>query len=377
MKPFYFILFISIILSACENSNSEKIKITEYENDISIFDAKLFKINQSIGYKILSIFDKKGKLKDTYYLIGRDELINDSIKDMNVIRTPVKNIVCLSTTHIAFVDMLDETDKITAISGSQYVYNKNLRTRILNNEVKDVGYENALDFELLLKLKPDVVTVYDINGTISPIINKIKKFNIPVIQINEYMESSLLSQAEWLKFFGELFNKRTIANDKFKEVKQNYSNLLKMTDTITDRPKILLNMPWKGTWYIPGGDSNIAQLIEDAGGDYIWKDLDERHNIPLNIEDVYLKARNADIWLNTGQASSIDDIINTDSRLKDFKPVKGGNIFNRINKLSESGANDYMESGTVRPDLILKDMIKILHPHLLPDHEFYFYKKLY
>jgi len=191
------------------------------------------------------------------------------------------------------------------------------------------------------------------------------------------MESSLLSQAEWLKFFGELFNKRTIANDKFKEVKQNYSNLLKMTDTITDRPKILLNMPWKGTWYIPGGDLNIAQLIEDAGGDYIWKDLDERHNIPLNIEDVYLKARNADIWLNTGQASSIDDIINTDSRLKDFKPVKGGNIFNRINKLSESGANDYMESGTVRPDLILKDMIKILHPHLLPDHEFYFYKKLY
>ena len=377
MKLFYSILILSILLLACNNNDTKKDNITENENEIQISDAELFKIHETDQYTILSIYNKAGMHKDSYYLIDRDKEINDSMKDRNIIRTPVQNIVCLSTTHIAFVDMLDETDKVTAISGSQYIYNKTLKARIETDEVKDVGYENALDFELLLKLKPDVVTVYDINGTISPIINKIKKFNIPVVQINEYMESSLLAQTEWLKFFGELFDKRSIAYEKFNKIKQNYGNLLKLTDTITNRPKVLLNMPWKGTWYIPGGKSNIAQLIDDAGGGYIWNDLDERHNIPLNIEDVYLKAREADIWLNPGQASSIDDIIKTDSRLKDFMPVKNITAFNRINKVSESGANDYMETGTVRPDLILKDMIKILHPHLLPEHEFYYYKKLY
>lgn len=369
--PAFFIFFIS-----CQSDIKNEKDKAESSSLVQIQSAEYFKIEDFENYRKLTIYKKNGNVADTYFLVDKENKIPKEITEKNIIRTPVTDVVCLSTTHIAFVDILDETDKIKAVSGSQYIFNQDLRKKINSAKIKDVGYENSLDFEVLLNLKPDVVTVYDINGTISPVINKLKKFNIPVIQINEYIESSPLGQAEWLKFFAEIFNKRASANDQFDKIYQTYSELKKMTDTIVYKPTVLVNMPWKGTWHMPGGKSNIAQLIEDAGGNFLWKESEEIHNIPLNIEDVYLLASHADIWLNPGQANSLKDIEQTDYRLSKFTAVKSGNIYNRNNRLNEFGGNDYMESGIVRPDLILKDLIRILHPDLLPDHKFYYYKKL-
>lgn len=374
LKFLFAALFIFII--SCQSDKGNEKNIEKKCSVIQIHTAELFKIEDFNLYQTLTVYDKSGTVTDKYYLVKKDKKIPSEISEKNIIRTPVTNVVCLSTTHIAFIDMLDETDKITAVSGSQYIYNPGLRRKIVSGKIKDVGYENSLDFELLLSLKPDVVTVYDINGTISPVINKIKKFNIPVIRVNEYPETSSLGQTEWIKFFGELFDKRKQAENKFNKVYNNYNELKQITDKIKNRPKVLLNLPWKGTWYIPGGHSNIAQLIQDAGGDYLWKNNPEKHNIPLNIEDVYLNASYADIWLNPGQANSLLDIIGTDIRLEKFKAVKVGNVYNRNKRLNEFGGNDYMETGTVRPDLILKDLIRILHPELLTEHELFYYTKL-
>ncbi|MCF6365829.1 MAG: ABC transporter substrate-binding protein [Bacteroidales bacterium] len=338
--------------------------------------AELFKIQEEEGIKFLTIFDKSGNKKEEYVLIPKAQKIPDSLKQNNIIRTPVEVVVCLSTTHIAFLDILEQTNKIKAVSGSQYIYNGSVREGIESNKIKDVGYENLLDFETLLSLKPDMVTVYDINGSISPTINKLKKFNIPVVQINEYLESSLLGQAEWIKFFAEFFNKRELAKTRFNKISKSYNQMKNLTDTIKNTPTVLVNMPWKGTWYIPGGKSNIAQLVKDAGGNYLWSETKEKHNIPLNIEDVYLKANRADVWLNTGQANSINNVIETDKRLNEFKAIQTNSVYNRNKRLNKSGGNDYMESGTVRPDLILKDLIKILHPELLPEHNLFYYTKL-
>lgn len=339
--------------------------------------ARLFSIEEKGKLKRLTIFDVNGNKQENYFLINKYSQISDTLKYNNIIKTPVKRIICLSTTHIAFIDALNETDKIVAISGSQYIYNPILIKRINTGKLKDTGYENSLDFELILSLKPDLVTVYDIIGSISPTINKLKQYNIPVIQINEYSETSILGQTEWIKIFAAFFEKENLAEKKFTKIEKNYSYLKKVTETITHRPSVLLNMPWKGTWYIPGGKSNIAQLIKDAGGNYLWKNTKEHNNYSLNIEEVYMKAKETDFWLNPGQAKSIYDITNTDIRLKDFKPVKTEQIFNRNKRLSPGGGNDYMESGTVRPDLILKDLIKIFHPELFKEDNFFYYKKLH
>lgn len=373
------IFFQILIITATLQFSCNNVKVTNNSSDFVINKnkyARLFSIEEKGNLKKLSIFDVKGNKKEDYFLLNKNFQVPDTLRNKNIIKTPVKRVICLSTTHIAFVDALNETDKIIALSGSQYIYNPKLIKRINTGKLKDTGYENSLDFELILSLKPDLVTVYDINGSISPTINKLKQYHIPVVQINEYSETSVMGQAEWIKFFAEFFEKENLAEQKFTKIEKNYSYFKKAADTIRYKPSVLLNMPWKGTWYIPGGKSNIAQLIKDAGGNYLWKNTEEYHNYSLNIEAVYMKAKEADFWLNTGQAKSINDITNTDIRLNDFKPIKTGLIFNRNKRLSPGGGNDYMESGTVRPDLILKDLIKILHPNLFSENDFFYYTKL-
>lgn len=373
------IFFQILIITATLQFSCNNVKVTNNSSDFVINKnkyARLFSIEEKGNLKKLSIFDVKGNKKEDYFLLNKNFQVPDTLRNKNIIKTPVKRVICLSTTHIAFVDALNETDKIIALSGSQYIYNPKLIKRINTGKLKDTGYENSLDFELILSLKPDLVTVYDINGSISPTINKLKQYHIPVVQINEYSETSVMGQAEWIKFFAEFFEKENLAEQKFTKIEKNYSYFKKAADTIRYKPSVLLNMPWKGTWYIPGGKSNIAQLIKDAGGNYLWKNTEEYHNYSLNIEAVYMKAKEADFWLNTGQANSINDITNTDIRLNDFKPIKTGLIFNRNKRLSPGGGNDYMESGTVRPDLILKDLIKILHPNLFSENDFFYYTKL-
>jgi iron complex transport system substrate-binding protein len=370
---FFFGISILFLFSCKQESETEiRVEVQQIKNEY----AKLFSIYKYESYNKLITRNKEGSTENVYYLFDKNDTIPDTLKNMQIVRTPVNKAITLSTTHLSFFDALDKIECIKAVSDYRYIYNKEVHKKIDEGKIEAVGYENALDFELLISLSPDLVCVYDINGTISPIINRLKKFQIPVIQINEYLESSPLAQSEWIKVFGLLVNEERKAAEYFKQISESYEKLKQLTDSIHEKPNVLLNMPWKGTWYIPGGNSNIAQMIHDAGGDYIWAETDEIHTIPMSIEDVYLKTTYADLWLNPGQANSISDIIFTDNRLMDFAPVKTGSVYNRNKRISEKGANDYMESGTIRPDLILKDLVYILHPQLLPDHEFFYYKKL-
>ncbi len=339
--------------------------------------AQLFSVQKYENMQKLSVLDVKGQEKDQIYLLKHNVPIPDSLSGKKIIRVPVQKVVCLSTTHIAFLDALGESQALKAVSGSKYIYNPALRARIDKGDLPDVGYESSLDFELLIRIKPDIVFIYNINGAVSPAVNKLKQYNIPLVQINEYLESSVLGQAEWIKFFAPFFEKERIAETVFSQTEKKYLQLKKIADTLTNKPKILVNMPWKGTWYIPGGKSNMAQLIKDAGGDYIWKDTEEQHTHALNIEDVYLKARNADIWINPGQANSIESLIASDKRLKQFKPVSIKQIFNRNKRLNEYGGNDYMESGVVRPDIILNDLMQIFHSTDVSQDSLYYYTKLF
>ncbi len=376
IKPYFIIYFIGAVLFSCTHSDRKNIAENESKYKVKNKYADLFMIEKYGSISKLSVFKKSGLLYEDYVLVPKNETVPDSLKNKTIIRTPAERVVCLSTTHVAFIEIIDETDKIKGVSESAFIYSPQVRTFIEKNKISDVGHENSLDFELLLSLNPDLITVYDINGTLSSTINKIKTLNLPVVLINEYLETSVLGQAEWMKFFAEFFGKAEWSEKKFNEISDSYIQLKQILDTVSEKPAVLLNMPWKGIWYIPGGKSNIARLINDAGGNYLWKNSEERHNTPLTIEEVYLKASIADFWLNTGQATDINDILNTDIRLSDLPPIKNRQIFNRTKRISIGGGNDYMESGTVRPDLILKDLIFIFHPEIIPKHTLYYYQKL-
>ena len=139
----------------------------------------------------------------------------------------------------------------------------------------------------------------------------------------------------------------------------------------------MTGLPWKDSWYIPGGNSFAAAFIRDAGGDYIWSDMDSHEASPVDLESVFARSPQADIWINSGAARSMEDIRKTDSRLAEFRPYREGNVYNNTARLNPTGGNDFWEQGVMEPHIILADLIRIFHPEVLPGHELRYYEMLH
>ena len=96
----------------------------------------------------------------------------------------------------------------------------------------------------------------------------------------------------------------------------------------------------------------------------------------MDIESVYSKALEADIWINPGVAEKMSELRNYDPRYSLLPAVAEGRVYNNNRRMGPGGGNDYWESGTLRPDLVLSDLIAALHPELMPGHTFFYYRQL-
>ncbi len=365
-----------LILNACNRSSQSSLPLGTVLSTDTLSFAKQFKINRYKEFTEISVKSNSNNMVQKYFLLDRNQKVPKILKNEHVIFTPVRKIVCLSTTHIAFIDLLNENHSIIGVSGKDYVFNTKLRQGFETDLITDVGYENNLNLEFLIREKPDVVFVYDIDGGVSESVNKMKSIGIQVVQVNEYKESNILGVTEWLKFFACFYQKSDAAKTKFDEIASNYIKLKDLTKDIKKRPSVLVNLPWKGVWYIAGGRTNVAQLIADAGGNYIRRNDESEENPAVPFETIYQIGESAEFWINPGQAKSKSEILAADDRLINFRSMKKDRVYNRNARLNEFGGNDYMESGTVRPDLILKDLISIFHPELLPKHQLFYYQHL-
>ncbi|MFC2151646.1 ABC transporter substrate-binding protein [Bacteroidota bacterium] len=374
----YSILIFLIISFSCSNKVKYKDAIIEnYVDGDSISYAKGFLINRSIDYDIVTIKNPwQGAQNVEYkYALVKDTIINPKIDgNYNIIKTPVKKVVCLSTTHIAFIDVLNETETVVGISGTNYVNNSKIREKINKQKVVDVGYDNSLNFELIALLNPDLVITYGVGGQVASYNQKLNELGIQTIIIAEYLENDPLGKLEWIKLFGALYDKEDLAKNYFNKIKNEYQNLLALTEKKSNKPKVLFGLPYKDTWYVPGGNSFLAKMTADAGGDYIWKSNESRESLPFDLESVFINASDAEIWLNNGTVLSKNDILKVDERFEDFNPFISGKIFNNNLMVNEFGGNDYWEKGLIEPHIVLKDMIKIFHPELLPSHDLVYYK---
>jgi iron complex transport system substrate-binding protein len=227
-----------------------------------------------------------------------------------------------------------------------------------------------------VELDPDVLFIYGVEGNVVATLAKLTELGVPVVFCAEYLEPHPLGKAEWIKFFSLFFDQEEKAVDFFEQIDSSYTRLSGLASRAETRPRVLTGLPWKDTWYMAGGKSFAARLIEDAGGDFLWSDNTSTQAIPLDLESVYLRAVNAGIWINPGAAGSLKDIGRLDERFMDLDVVQKGQVFNNDLRTNEAGGNDYWESGTVRPDLVLADLIKVFHPDLLADHHFVYYRQL-
>lgn len=285
-----------------------------------------------------------------------------------VVTAPLRRVVCMSSSYVAFIDALGETDAVVGVSGARFIYNKRV-------QAEDVGYDAAMNYEKMVALNPDLVLIYGVAGENTQITGKLRELGIPYIYIGEYVERLPLGRAEWLVMFGEFFNRRGEASAKFGEVRDNYLRTAKRVSEVEQRPKVMFNAPYRDVWYVPAAGSYMARLVEDAGG--AWHAPEgSGETATMSGEEVYVMAGDADVWLNPGQAVSMADVMRENPRFMLSRPVQRGEVYNNNARATEGGGSDFWESGVVYPDIILRDMVKIFHPEELPAHELYYYRKL-
>ena len=311
-----------------------------------------------------------------YALCPKGKAIPPEYSQYTVIHTPVERVVCLSTTHVAMISALGKASSIKALSNTAFVSDTSVRKAIDNGLVADIGYEQGLNFEKIISLKPDVIFAYSVGGEISGVMARLVDLGQKVVFNGEYLEQTSLGKAEWLKFMAAFYDYEAQAAEQFNTIRDEYQSLCLLVKDREYRPKILCGLPWQGTWYIPGGKSWMAAMIADAGGDYIWKENRSHEGIPINIETIFHQGGMADLWINTDAARSLAEIRSVDERLSLIKPFRAGAVYNNCARTRTGGGNDFLESGAVNPHVILKDMIRIFHPDLLTDYQLHYYMKL-
>jgi len=366
-------------LCSCLSDPSRKKSSVDKSGIIRNIEASGFTIQQKESWQKLTVANPWQKSTDNifeYHLMKCGEKIPDELSGQQVIFTPVKRVICLSTTHIGFLDALGEVSSIVGLSGTNYLTNPEVKKGVSEKRIREVGYEQGLNYEMILQLKPDVVFAYGVGAEINTQINKLHDLGIPVVLVGEYLEQSPLAKAEWLKFFGAFFGKEVVAGSSFEKIRSNYQKIKSNVAKVQDRPAVLTGLPFKDTWWIAGGQSNLAVLIKDAGGKFLWRENRSKEAFPVSLEEVFLRAANADFWINCGSVNNKSELLAFDSRYSDLPAVKNQRIYNNNLRAVPGGGNDYWESGVVHPDLVLSDLVKIFHPEISIKGDLYYYRRI-
>ncbi len=319
-------------------------------------------------------WEKARNIGITYILSNRD--IPDVQKGKQAIRTPVQRIICMSSSHIAFLNELGELDKLTGISGSRYISNPVVKEKVDGGKIRDVGYGHNLNYEEIIRQEPDLVMLYGVDQEITGIMEKLSDLGISAVLNAEYLESNPLGKAEWIRFVACFFNKEALADSLFRITESRYKELARMALKAKSSPRVMVGLPYRDSWWIPGGKSYLAQLIADAGGKYVADSNNSHESFVISLEEAFLLSSEADIWINVGNVKSRDEILADDSRFSNFPLLKKGRIFNNNRISTPAGGNDFWESGTIHPDLVLSDLIRIFHPELLPADSLTYYREV-
>ena len=364
-----FILASLLLLVSCVSN--KKTSLEAFNQDIYTPEyASGFKIlgADNVQSTLIQVFNPWQGAKDVEmsYFISRNGEQAPAGFTGPTIPAGAKQIVCMSSSYIAMLDALGQADRIVAVSGIDYVSNPYIIAH--KDSIKDMGPE--MNYELLLGLKPDVVLLYGIGDAQTAVTDKLKELSIPYMYVGEYLEESPLGKAEWMVALSELTDSREKGIEIFSEIPKRYQTLKDLTASVEQRPTVMFNTPWNDSWIMPSTKSYMAQLVNDAGADYIYKE--NNSSAPIGLETAYGLIQKADYWINVGMASTLDELKAVNPKFTDAKSVREKTAYNNNLRLTATGGNEYWESAVVRPDIVLRDLIHIFHPELVSDSLYYY-----
>ncbi|MFN5168540.1 MAG: ABC transporter substrate-binding protein [Cyclobacteriaceae bacterium] len=310
-----------------------------------------------------------------YLLVKRGEQVPEHDAETQVIFTPVERMVCTSTTHLPLLDYLDATDALVGFPTTDYISSEKMRKRVDAGKVAELGVDKGMDLEKLMALNPDVAMGYSMSSDLGQL-KKIKELGIPVISNAEYLEKHPLGRAEWIRFMALLMGKEELADSVFRAIEREYLSTAQQAAQQQVKPSVMSGVLYGDGWFMPGGQNYAARLLQDAGCQYLWASDSTQGFLELSFEAVYAQAREADLWIGVANFKSLAELKAAEPRYELFRAYQQNQVYSYDKRHGAKGGSEFLELGYLRPDLILKDLVKIAHPDLLPGYELFFHEPL-
>ena len=371
------VLLLSLILVfGCKKNTIETpTEITAVNNQVQY--AKGFSIHKYEGFSVVKVINPwpNATKNYTYILKEKNGIVPDSLQHFTTIVVPIKNIVVTSTTHIPSLEMLEVENSLVGFPNLDYISSEKVRSLIEQGKVKELGQNQDLNTEVLIDLNPDVLIGYGIDNK-NPTLDNLEKSGIKIMLNGDWNEQTPLGKAEWIKFFGVLYGKEKKADSIFSHIEKEYKNTIALVKNSKQKPTVLAGDIFEGTWYLPKGSSWGSQLIKEAGATYLWEKTEGTGSLALSFEVVFEKAKDADFWITSGQFSTLKDMQKSNPHYNQFTAFKNKKVYAFSNKKGKTGGILYYELAPNRPDLVLKDLVYVFHPELLPNYTPYFFEQM-
>lgn len=369
----YFLVFLAFI--QCKQETKKENPIASSNNSIQY--AKGLEIYKHQGFSIVKITNPWPNAKEnfTYILQEKNGIIPDSLKQFTIIPIPLKSIVVTSTTHIPALELLGVENTLIGFPNTDYISSEKTRKRIDAGKVREVGINENLNTEVLIDIKPDAIVSFGLNSS-NPTLDNLQKSGLKVMLNGDWTEQSPLGKAEWIKFFGALYGLDSKADAIFAKIEKDYMATLALAQKATSKPTVLCGAMYQDQWYVPQGESWAALFLKDAQSQYLWENTKGAGSLPVPFETILEKAQNADFWIAPGDFSSLKQMTDSNPHYDQFASFKNKKVYSYSLNKGAKGGIVYFELAASRPDLVLKDFIKIVHPELLPNHKLYFFQKL-
>ncbi len=371
------ILFISLFFALACKEDSSKISQEINLATNQVHYATGFSILTYDGYSVVNVKNPwpNATKKYTYILKEKNAIVPDSLQQFATIAVPIKTIVVTSTTHIPSLEMLNVANSLVGFPNLDYVSSEKVRNRIEQGKVKELGQNKSLNTEVIIDLNPDVLIGYGIDNK-NPTLDNLEKSGLKIMINGDWNEETPLGKAEWIKFFGVLYGKEKQADSIFTFIEKEYKNTVQLAKKATKKPTVLAGDIYEGTWYLPKGSSWGSQLIKEAGGQYLWSETKGTGSLALSFEVVFEKAKDANFWITSGQFSTIKEMQKANPHYNQFSAFQNKKVYSFNSKKGKTGGILYYELAPNRPDLVLKDLVWVFHPELLPDYTPYFFVQI-
>lgn len=379
MKSFFIRLTLILLVFSfwsCQKTNENaNIKNATAKNQIQYAKGlSIFKYN---GFSIVKVTNPwpKATKEYTYILQEKNGIIPDSLKQFTTIPVPVQSIVVTSTTHIPSLEMLGVENTLIGFPQLDYISSEKVRRHIDDGEVKELGLNQDLNTEVIIDINPSVIIGYGLDNN-NPALDNLQKSGLKVMLNGDWNEETPLGKAEWIKLFGALYNLDEKADAIFSKIASEYQKTAELAKQAKTKPTVLVGAMYNDQWFVPKGDSWGCYFIKEAQADYLWAAVKGTGGLSLSFEAVLEKAQFADFWIGPGQFDSLKQMMDSNIHYNQFSAFQNKQVYSYSIKKGKKGGLVYFELAPNRPDLVLKDIVKIVHPELLPDYQLFFFEKL-